>query len=57
MECTPIVKRLLATAGASEGDTVEARGERRSHRGVVMPHSSFSGDDILTLQLREYDGQ
>ena len=42
---------ILVTAGAAAGDTVEvtARGER--YRGVVMPHHSFSGDDILTLKL------
>ncbi len=45
------VHSILTKAGATAGDTVEvtARGDR--YRGVVMPHHSFSGDDILTLKL------
>jgi len=45
------VAAVLVKAEAAAGDTVEvtARGER--YRGVVMPHHSFSGNDILTLKL------
>ena len=51
MEYPPSVKRLLDAAGAAAGDAVAvtARGERLE--GVVMPHTAFSGTDILTLKL------
>ena len=51
MEYHEAVKKILDSAGAAPGDTIEVAGDGWSHRGVVMPHHSFSGDDILTLKL------
>jgi len=51
MEYHEVVKRILDAAGAGPGDTVEVKGEGWVHKGVVMPHHSFSGNDVLTLKL------
>jgi glutamyl-tRNA(Gln) amidotransferase subunit D len=45
------VKELLDAAGVREGDEVEVVEGDRTHRGVVMPHHAFSGDDVLTIKL------
>lgn len=44
------LKGRLGAAGAAEGDRVRVGGER-SYEGVVMPHTEFSGADILVLKL------
>ena len=51
MEYPPRIRALLDRAGADQGDqvTVTARGER--YDGVLMPHTGFSGEDILTVKL------
>jgi len=51
MEFPGAVQAALAKAGATAGDTVEVTARRELYLGVVMPHHSFSGDDILTLKL------
>lgn len=45
------VSALLKGAGVQVGDEVLVRCGDRSYRGVVMPHHSFSGRDILTIKL------
>ncbi len=45
------VKALLDAAGAAEGDRVRVTVEGRAYEGVVMPHTEFSGADILVLKL------
>ncbi len=51
MDYPPKIRALLDRAGADQGDAVvvAAKGER--YEGVVMPHTSFSGEDILTVKL------
>jgi len=44
------VKDALAAAGASVGDRVRVAGAR-AYEGVVMPHTEFSGADILVVKL------
>ncbi|MEK6851335.1 MAG: asparaginase domain-containing protein, partial [Candidatus Thermoplasmatota archaeon] len=45
------VKRLLDAPGAAVGDRVRVTGGGRAYEGVVMPHTEFSGADILVLKL------
>jgi glutamyl-tRNA(Gln) amidotransferase subunit D len=45
------VGKLLTDAGADVGDEVEVLRGRESHRGTLMPHHDFSGNDILTIKL------
>lgn len=45
------VQGLLDRAGAGEGDTVRVSGGGRTYEGVVMPHTEFSGADILIVKL------
>ena len=45
------VQRLLSAAGASPGDRVRVALRERTHEGVVMPHTEFSGEDILVVKL------
>lgn len=52
MEYHEVVKRILDASGAGPGDTVTVSGEGWTHEGVVMPHHSFSGDEILILKLQ-----
>lgn len=42
---------LLKRFGVEVGDEVLVRCGDKSYRGVVMPHHSFSGRDILTIKL------
>ncbi|HEY4705521.1 MAG TPA: asparaginase domain-containing protein, partial [Thermoplasmata archaeon] len=51
MDYPPAVQRLLQGAGAAAGDTVAVTARGRRHEGVVMPHTAFSGTDVLTLKL------
>jgi glutamyl-tRNA(Gln) amidotransferase subunit D len=44
------LREKLDAAKASEGDRVRVSGERE-YEGVVMPHTEFSGEDILVLKL------
>jgi len=45
------VKALLEAGGAAEGDRIRVTGGGRAYEGVVMPHTEFSGDDVLVLKL------
>ena len=45
------VGRLLQAAGAAVGDRVRVAGGGRAYEGVLMPHTEFSGADILVLKL------
>ncbi len=51
MEYPPRVRALLDQSKADQGDAVVvgARGER--YDGILMPHTGFSGEDILTVKL------
>ncbi|MEE9237387.1 MAG: Glu-tRNA(Gln) amidotransferase subunit GatD [Thermoplasmata archaeon] len=46
------VQSLLKKADAGEGDEVLIRCGGRTYQGVVMPHHSFSGKEILTIKLQ-----
>jgi glutamyl-tRNA(Gln) amidotransferase subunit D len=50
VEYPETVREKLDAAKASEGDRVRVAGER-TYQGVVMPHTEFSGEDILVLKL------
>ena len=47
----PPVKKILDGGGAAEGDRVRVAAGGRTYEGVVMPHTEFSGEDILVLKL------
>ncbi len=49
-EYPPPVKSKLDAAGATPGDRVRVAGPR-TYEGVVMPHTEFSGADILIVKL------
>ncbi len=51
MEYPPKIRALLEKANASQGDGLRVRARGESYEGVLMPHTSFSGEDILTLKL------
>ncbi len=51
MEYPPKIRALLEKAMASQGDGLRVRARGESYEGVLMPHTSFSGEDILTLKL------
>ena len=45
------VKAVLDAEGATAGDRVRVTAGGRTYQGVVMPHTEFSGADILVLKL------
>ncbi len=45
------VQDLLKEANVEEGDEVMVECRGRTYQGVVMPHHSFSGRNILTIKL------
>ncbi len=51
MEYPPRIHALLEKAKATQGDTVRVKARGETYEGVLMPHTSFSGEDILTLKL------
>ena len=51
MEYPKRVRDLLERAGAIEGDSLEVSARGKTYEGVLMPHHSFSGEDILTVKL------
>ena len=51
MEYPPRIRALLDKAKASQGDTLRVKARGETYEGVLMPHTSFSGEDILTLKL------
>ena len=51
MEYPPKIRALLEQAKAHEGDSVRVRARGDAYEGVLMPHTSFSGEDILTVKL------
>src|SRR2546430_13546181 len=51
MEHPPRVRALLDRAKADQGDAVAVRAKGERYEGILMPHTSFSGEDILTVKL------
>ncbi len=51
MEYPPKIRALLEKAKAAQGDSLRVRARGESYEGVLMPHTSFSGEDILTIKL------
>jgi len=51
MDYPPRIRELLERAGATQGDAVVVTAKGRPYPGVLMPHHSFSGEDVLTVKL------
>ncbi len=51
MEYPPKIRTLLDKAKAGQGDSLRVRARGQTYEGVLMPHTSFSGEDILTIKL------
>ena len=51
MEYPPRVRALLDRAKADQGDAVAVRAKGERYEGILMPHTSFSGEDVLTVKL------
>ncbi len=51
MEYPPKIRTLLDKAKAGQGDSVRVKARGETYEGVLMPHTSFSGEDILTVKL------
>ncbi len=51
MDYPPRIRALLEKAKAGEGDAVRVKARGETYEGVLMPHTSFSGEDILTVKL------
>ena len=51
MDYPPKVRALLEKAKADRGDAVRVKARGETYEGVLMPHTSFSGEDILTIKL------
>jgi len=51
MEYPPRVRALLDRAKADQGDSVVVRAKGERYEGILMPHTSFSGEDVLTVKL------
>src|SRR5207247_1235627 len=48
---TPRVRALLDRAKADQGEAVAVRAKGERYEGILMPHTSFSGEDVLTVKL------
>ena len=51
MDYPPRIRAILERASAGQGDTVRVWARGETYEGVLMPHTSFSGEDILTIKL------
>jgi len=51
MEYPPRIHALLEKAKAAQGDALRVKARGETFEGVLMPHTSFSGEDILTVKL------
>src|SRR2546428_12739569 len=51
MEYPPRVRALLDRAKADQADAVAVRAKGEHYEGILMPHTSFSGEDVLTVKL------
>ncbi len=51
MEYPPRIRALMDRSKAAQGDALRVRARGETYEGVLMPHTSFSGEDILTLKL------
>src|SRR5205807_95674 len=51
MEYPPRVRALLDRAKADQGDAIAVRAKGERYEGILMPHTSFSGEDVLTVKL------
>lgn len=45
------INTLLKSAGVEVGDQVEVRIKTKVHKGILMPHHEFSGEEIITIKL------
>ncbi len=51
MDYPPKIRALLEKAKAAQGDSLRVKARGETYEGVLMPHTSFSGEDILTIKL------
>ncbi len=51
MDYPPRIRTLLDQAKAGQGDVLRVKARGETYEGVLMPHTSFSGEDILTIKL------
>ena len=51
MDYPPRINALLDPAKAAQGDSLRVKARGETYEGVLMPHTSFSGEDILTIKL------
>lgn len=42
---------MLKEAGAEEGDFIEIKKGKESYKGILMPHHSFSREDVIIIKL------
>ncbi len=51
MDYPPRIRALMEEAKADQGDSLRVKARGETYEGVLMPHTSFSGEDILTIKL------
>jgi glutamyl-tRNA(Gln) amidotransferase subunit D len=51
MDYPPRIRALLEKAEATQGDSLRVKARGETYEGVLMPHTSFSGEDIVTIKL------
>ena len=51
MDYPPRIRALLDRAQAAQGDSLRVKARGDTYEGVLMPHTSFSGEDILAIKL------
>lgn len=45
------IQKLLKEGGIEEGDFIEIRKGKETYKGILMPHHSFSGEDVVIIKL------
>lgn len=45
------IQKLLKEAEAEEGDLIEIRKGNEIYKGILMPHHSFSSEDVIIIKL------
>jgi glutamyl-tRNA(Gln) amidotransferase subunit D len=51
MPLSPMLMKKLEEASISTGDEITVTTAKGTFKGLLMPHSEFSGDDTLTIKL------
>jgi len=51
MNYPPRVRAVLDRSSADQGDAVVVRAKGERYEGILMPHTSFSAEDVLTVKL------